>query len=108
MVCGNAYCLFLACVKELPLMAFSLLPSAIMLYVLTLISANIIGSGNEFDITFLSNLIRNHQIDLQSPLFLVTCEQKSELVCFLPPCASLRYGLSQGQQLLGLENLREK
>lgn len=54
MVCGNAYSLFSAFVKELPLMAFSLLPSAIMLHVLTLISPNIIGPGDELDITFLS------------------------------------------------------
>lgn len=67
MVCGNAYSLFLAFVKELPLTVLSLLPSAIMLHVLTLISANIIGPGDELDITFLSKLIRKHQIDHQPP-----------------------------------------
>lgn len=109
MVCRNTYSLFLAFVKELPLMAFSLLPPAIMLHVLILISANIIGPGDELDITFLSKLIRKHQIDLQPPLCLITCEQKSELVCFAPfLCLSQVWlCLSQGQQLLGLENLRE-
>lgn len=48
------FSLFPAFVKELPSVALSLLPSTIMLHVLTLISANVTGPGDELDVTFQS------------------------------------------------------
>lgn len=48
------FSLFSVFVQELPSMALSLLPSTIMLHVLTLISANVTGPGDKLDVTFQS------------------------------------------------------